>query len=252
MWPSNILIHGKLLRYARVPLSKSAAALKPTNISTAEAGAAGIAVLTAWQALIHHGKLKSLSSAKVIVIAASGGLGLYAVQIAKAFGAHVVGICSGKNADLVKKFGADQVLDYAVENNVSEFSDQEKGTFDIVVDAAGGADYWTLLAPALKSSGVYSSAVGPTQHAGSHKIGFMDLAKTAATITGHKLFGQRKYEFIIGLPYGDMPEIAKLFEEGKIKSYVPQDQMIPLKDGAKAHEKIASHRTVGKIVIVMD
>jgi len=250
--PVGISVGGTYAQYARIPVTKSAVALKPANISAAEAGAAGVAVLTAWQALIHHGKLKTTLAAKVIVIGAAGGLGIYALQIAKAFGAHVVAICSGKNADLVTRFGADQVLDYTVENCLAEFSNEAKGTFDVVFDAVGGDDYWNLFAPVLKPSGVYSSATGPTQHAGSQKLGFLDVAKTAATITGRKIFASRKYDLIVRLPYCDMPEIATLFEEGKVKSYVPQQQMISLKDGAKAHEMIESHRTVGKIVLVMD
>jgi len=243
---------GSYAEYARIPLAKSAIALKPANISTAEAGAAGIAVLTAWESLIHQGKLKTLSSPRIIVVGAAGGLGIYGIQIAKAYGANVVAICSGKNADLVTRFGADVVLDYTIENSVAEFVNKEKGTFDIIFDAVGGDDYWNLLALALKPSGVYSSAVGPIQYSGSAKFGLMDLAKTVATITGRKIFSSRKYEIIIGLSHGDMPEIAKMFEEGKIQSYVPQEQMIPLKNGAKAHEMIETHRTVGKIVLVMD
>jgi NADPH:quinone reductase-like Zn-dependent oxidoreductase len=226
--------------------------VKPANVSAIDAGAAGIAVLTAWRGIVHHGKVKTLSSPKVIVIGASGGVGSYGVQIAKAFGAHVIAICSGKNAELAKKLGADQVLDYTVENSIREFSIEEKDAVDIIFDTVGGDDYWDLLSSTLKPSGVYSSAVGPTEHGGSQRVGFMEITRTIASIAAHKMFGSRKYQFIYSLPYEDMDEITKLFEEGKVKSYVPEDQVFPLKDGAKAHELIASHRAKGKIVLVMN
>ncbi|KAI9288598.1 hypothetical protein BC943DRAFT_357461 [Umbelopsis sp. AD052] len=243
---------GTYAEYARVPATKAGIAVKPTNVSAVEAGAAGIAVFTAWRGIVHHGKVKTLSSPKVIFIGASGGVGSYGVQIAKAFGAYVIAVCSGKNAELAKKLGADQVLDYTVENSIREFSIQEKDTVDIIFDAVGGDDYWNLLSPTLKPSGVYTSAVGPIAHGGSQRVGFMDIAKTLSSIAGYKMFGSRKYQYIYSLPYEDMPEITKLFEEGKIKSYVPEDQIFPLKDGAKAHKLIASHRAKGKVVLVMD
>ena len=239
-------------RYARIPAAKAAITVKPANVSSIDAGASGIAVLTAWRGIVDHGKVKALSSPKVIVIGASGGVGSYGVQIAKAFGAQVIAICSGQNAELAKKLGADQVIDYTIENSIREFATQEKGTIDIVFDAVGGDDYWNLLLPALKPSGVYSSAVGPMEHGGSQKIGFAELTKTIAGIAGHKMFGSRKYQFIYSLPYEDMPEVSKLLEEGKIKSYVPEDQVFPLQDGAKAHELLATHRAKGKVVLVMN
>jgi NADPH2:quinone reductase len=188
----------------------------------------------------------------VVVIGASGGVGSFGVQIAKAFGAHVTAICSGKNAELAKSLGADQVLDYTVENSIKEYSIQEKDSVDIILDSVGGSTYWNLLAPTLKPSGIFTTCVGTAEHQGSEKVGLKTIAKTIVATTGRKLFGSKKYTQVYLLTYEDMPEIAKLFEEGKIKTYVPKDQIFPLEDGVKAHELLASHRTKGKAVLVMN
>jgi NADPH2:quinone reductase len=196
--------------------------------------------------------LKSLTSPKVIVIGASGGVGTYGVQIAKAFGAYVVGICSARNAELVKSLGADEILDYTVSGNIARFASENKDTYDIVLDGVGGDDYWKLLAPTLKSAGVYSTAAGPVEHNGSQKVGYGQIAKIVATVGARKLFGSRKYEIIGMLPPNDMTEIATLFEEGKIKTHIPAEQIFSLKDGIKAHEVIESHRSVGKVILLVD
>ena len=91
-----------------------AIALKPANISFEQASGVSIAGLTALQALRDKGKVES--GTKVLINGASGGVGTFAVQIAHTLGANVTGVCSGKNVDMVKSLGADQVIDYTKED----------------------------------------------------------------------------------------------------------------------------------------
>ena len=104
---------GAFSEYVRVRESRNIV-LKPANISFEEAAAVPIAAITALQALRDYGKLKA--GEKVLVNGASGGVGTFAVQIAKAMGAEVTGVCSGRNVELVRSLGADHVIDYTKED----------------------------------------------------------------------------------------------------------------------------------------
>ena len=109
-------------------------ALKPANVSHAEAAGASLAAMTAWQALVEQAKLKA--GQKILIHAASGGVGHFAVQIAKAYGAIVTGVCSSRNLVFVKSLGADNVIAYDKEN-----IHQHNGSYDLIVDANGNLGY---------------------------------------------------------------------------------------------------------------
>jgi len=105
---------GKMGGYAEyISVIESAVGIKPSNMTHEEAAAVPVAALTGWQALIKDAKIKK--GDKVLIIGASGGVGTYGVQIAKAFGASVTGVCSTANVELVKSLGADRVIDYKKE-----------------------------------------------------------------------------------------------------------------------------------------
>ncbi len=120
-------------------------ALKPANISFEEAAAATLAALTAWQALVTHGKIKG--GKKVLIHGASGGVGHYAVQIAKYFGAYIIGSASGPNRNFVKELGADEFIDYT-----SETFEEKVKDADLVIDSLGGEHLCRSL-KATKSGG---------------------------------------------------------------------------------------------------
>ena len=103
---------------------------KPENVSFEQAAAIPVAAVTALQALRDHGRLESGET--VLINGASGGVGTFAVQIAKAFGAEVAGVCSGRNVDLVQSIGADRVFDYTREN----YTDSQN-RYDLIVDMVG-------------------------------------------------------------------------------------------------------------------
>ena len=120
---------GTFAELARVR-GDGAVALKPSNLSFVEAAAVPIAALTALQALRDHGRLEP--GQRVLINGASGGVGTFATQLAKAFGAHVTGVCGPTNVDLVRSLGADRVVDYSAED-FTRGGDR----FDLVVDIAG-------------------------------------------------------------------------------------------------------------------
>lgn len=228
---------------------KDGVAKKPEHMSFEEAAAVGIAATTAYQGIVDHGNLPS--NGRVVVIGASGGVGTYAVQVGKAKGAYVIAICSGKNAALVASLGADQVVDYTKPEEMDELVKNNKETVDVVFDAVGGDDYYYKLGPLLKKKGVYSTAVGPVQHFGARKLSMFEYAKMIL-FTGipRMLFGVHTYRFMLGASWDKFAEtVQPLFASNAVKSIVPQDQIYMLEDGAKAHEKLETHRTVGKVVL---
>jgi NADPH:quinone reductase-like Zn-dependent oxidoreductase len=119
---------GAFAEYAAV--AEHCLAPKPENISSAEAAVIPISGMTALQALRDKGQIRA--GARVLIIGASGGVGTFAVQIAKTFNAHVTGVCSTANLDLVRSLGADQVVDYSTTDYT-----QPEAPYDIIVDLVG-------------------------------------------------------------------------------------------------------------------
>lgn len=215
--------HGKA--YAEYVASPAAhLVLKPGNISHEEAAAATLAALTAWQALVTHAKIKS--GDKILVHAASGGVGHYAVQIAKYLGAHVTGTSSAANKEFVLGLGADVHIDYK-----SQRFEEVTGGLDLVLDAFGG-DMIERSLEVIKPGGelitLPSGAVeGLTE-------------KSAAK-------GIKGYHFMVSSNGGDMVKLAGLLEKGIIKSHV--SQVFPFAEIAKAHQQVETGRTVGKVIV---
>jgi NADPH:quinone reductase-like Zn-dependent oxidoreductase len=114
--------------------AESALAVKPGNVTFAQAGAVAVAALTALQGLRNRAQLRP--GQRVLINGAAGGVGTFAVQIAKTFGAHVTGVCSTKNVALVKSIGADRVIDYTVEDFTTGAE-----RYDVLLDAVGNRSF---------------------------------------------------------------------------------------------------------------
>ncbi|AUD02472.1 NADP-dependent oxidoreductase [Spirosoma pollinicola] len=197
-------------------------ALKPAKLSFEEASAAPLAVLTAWQALTEHGQLKS--GEKVLVQAASGGVGHLGVQLAKALGAYVIGTASGKNEEFVRSLGADEFIDYtktSIEESVSEV--------DLVFDTAG-ADTIFASANVLKPAGRLIS------------IAYGDMDKVLAVRPD--IHAER---ILVHTSGDDLRTINEFIDEGKLKISV--SEVLPANQIADVHQKLESRRTTGKIVL---
>ena len=198
-------------------------AVKPENVSFEDAAAVPLAGLTAYQALFTHGQLKA--GEKVLIHAGAGGVGIYAIQLAKNAGATVITTASEKNHALLKELGADQVIDY----HTTDFS-EVLTDIDLVFDTMGGdtqADSFKV----LKSDGRLISIVGDPDEA---------LAKKVAVAKSIWLQPDGK----------QLQEIADLMEAGKVKSVVGHTYPLTAEGVKEAHELSATHHAKGKIVLV--
>ncbi|WP_373064898.1 NADP-dependent oxidoreductase [Gemmatimonas sp.] len=212
---------GAIAEFARVKASELA--LKPDTLGHAEAASVPLAGLTAWQALITKGKLKA--GAKVLIHAGSGGVGTFAIQIAKHVGAYIATTSSGRHADLVKRLGADVVIDY----NTEAF-DEQLSDYDLVFDMLGG-DTMKRSFKVLKKGGTMISIKG------------QDTEGLAAQ------YGVR-FEGFYMEPNGTMlGELGAWIDAGAVKPVI--GNTFPMEQSAAAYEELANGHSVGKIVIVI-
>jgi NADPH:quinone reductase-like Zn-dependent oxidoreductase len=222
----NFSGHGKAYaEYVAAPANQLAS--KPENISHEEAAGAPLAALTAWQALVSSAKIHK--GDKVLIHAAAGGVGHYAVQIAKHFGAYVIGTASAINRDFVKQIGADEFIDYTAE----KFEERVKDA-DIVLESLPGNDHLLRSVKAAKKGGRVISIKSSPE------------GETVELIREKELFFQR---ILVRSNGEDMKEISKLLNEGKLHSYI--SQKYEFKDLPKAHLQIETGKTRGKIVVVL-
>lgn len=210
---------GGYAEYAIAEIGETA--LKPAKIDHVHAAAVPLAALTAWQALVDKAGLKEGQS--VLIHAAAGGVGHFAVQIAKARGARVIATASERNHAFLKELGADVCVDY----RQVRFEDVAKDV-DVVLDSIGGETQTRSIA-VLKEGGVLVSIVqSPDQAALQAK-------------------GARGLVFLVSPSGTQLASLAKMIDEGKLKPYV--SDILPLAEAAKAHELSESGRTRGKIVL---
>ena len=224
---------GGFAEYVCVP-EDAALIKKPTNLTFEEAAAVPVAAVTALQGLRDKGQIQS--GQKVLINGASGGVGTFAVQIAKSFGAEVTGVCSTRNLDMVRSIGADHVIDYTQE----DFT-QNGQRYDLIADAVGNrsvSDYGRALSP----KGIcviigYSSPVLLFQHLfqgpwismiGSKKIGLMGTVKP-----------NKK----------DLVFMKELLEAGKVVPVI--DRRYPLSEVAEAIRYLEGGHAQGKVVITV-
>lgn len=209
---------------------RSMVARAPKSMNDIEAAAVPLAGLTALQCLRDHGGLpmEGAEGKRVLVVGASGGVGHYAVQIARAAGAHAVGVCSGPNVALVEELGAHEVIDY-------RSTDDFGVDYDVILDGVGQRGYHGLK-DALTEKGRYVS-VNPS-------------AKEIAWTVFTRATGSRRCNAMMLEPNGkDLAFLASLADAGKLKSVV--EQVFPLEELAEAHRASMAGRTRGKIVIAV-
>jgi NADPH:quinone reductase-like Zn-dependent oxidoreductase len=196
---------------------------KPNTMNHIEAASVPLVALTAWQALFEHGKL--LKGQTVLVHAASGGVGIFAVQFAKAKGARVIGTTSAKNGQFVRSLGADATIDY---RSVA-FEKQLSGV-DLVIDLIGG-EYAERSIAVLKPGGVLVS-ISPGSPATAQKAA--DAKVNAISVRVHPDGGQLR-------------EIAALIDAQKVKTSIAAT--FPLAEAGRAQELSKEGHTRGKIVL---
>jgi len=208
--------------YAEFAIAKEfETALKPKNINFEEAAAVPLAATTAWQALIDTAKVDKGQT--VLIHGGSGGVGSFAIQIAKARGAKVIATASTAHQPLLKQLGVDQAIDYTT----TKFEDVVKDV-DVVLNCVR-ADALGRSYGVVKKSGVIVSITDEPDQTECAKHG----------IRGSRL-GAHPDATVL-------EELTKLIEAGKMKPIV--SQTFPLAETVKAHEQIETHHTLGKIVL---
>lgn len=217
--------HGKAYaEYVTAPANHLAE--KPDLISIQEAAAGTLAALTAWQVLLDEAKLQA--GEKILIHAAAGGVGHFAVQIAKYLGAFVIGTASEANYDFVKELGADDFVDYTKE----KFEEIVKDA-DVVFDTVGGDNPMRSINVLKEGGRLVGIAGGITD----------EVVKAAET---KKI---KAWRHMVHSNGNDMEQIAELMEAGTIKASIFKEYAF--EEMAEAHRQIETGKTRGKIVVLI-
>jgi NADPH:quinone reductase-like Zn-dependent oxidoreductase len=210
---------------------------KPANVTFEEAAAVPIAALTALQGLRDKGHVQAGQS--VLINGASGGVGTFAVQIAKALGAEVTGVCSTRNVDIVRSIGADHVIDYTKE----DFT-RSDGRYDLILDVAGSKS-WSELKRVLEPDGRLVIVGAPKSKGILGPLAHIMKLRLASVL------GSRKAVFFISkVNKADMQTLRELLESGEVKPVV--DRRYDLGEIADAFRYLGDGHAQGKIVVTVE
>jgi NADPH:quinone reductase-like Zn-dependent oxidoreductase len=221
---ANLLDHGNggFAEYVSVPVE--AMSFKPANLSFEEAAAVPMAGVTALQGLRHHGEIRA--GQRVLINGASGGIGTFAVQIAKSYGSEVTGVTSTRNIDLVGSLGADHVVDYTT----TDFFRSGR-RYDLILDTIGNLSVRDLRR-ALVEGG--QAAV----------VGFTSVAK----LIGVSLRGGKDIAIVSAhVATTDLEYLANLIEAGKVRPHI--DRRYPFADIPAAISYLEQGHARGKVVV---
>jgi NADPH:quinone reductase-like Zn-dependent oxidoreductase len=223
---------GTFAEFARALETKLAP--KPANLTAEQAAVVAVSGLTALQGLRDRGKVGA--GQQVLVIGASGGVGTYAVQLAKVFGAEVTAVCSTTKVDLVRSLGADHVVDYLRE----DFADGER-RYDVILDIGGNAPL-SRLRRALTAKGTLVIVGGES---GGRWLGGNDRQLRAIVLS--RFVDQTLTTFIAGENHRDMLVLKELVEAGEVTPVI--DRSFPLAEVPEAIRYLEQGRARGKVVI---
>jgi NADPH:quinone reductase-like Zn-dependent oxidoreductase len=225
---------GAFATYVSVPADQLIT--KPANMTFEQAAAIGVSAIAALHAIRDHGNVTE--GQKVMITGASGGVGTFAVQIAKALGAEVTGVCSTRNLEMVRSIGADEVIDYTKE----DFTRVEP-EFDLVLDNVGKrslSDTRRPLAPAGKLLANGAPVSG----------WFGGLGRVITAMVQSMYVRQQAAPFLSTPNREDLTTLKELAEAGKITPVI--DETYPLSDGARAMAHVSEGHAQGKTVISVD
>jgi len=219
---------GAYAEFAAAP--EKALVLKPGNLSFEEAAALPTAGCTALQGL-RKGRIERAQ--RVLVNGASGGVGTFAVQIAKAFGAEVTAVCSGRNADMVRSIGADHVLDYTTDDFATHGD-----RYDLILAANGDRSIWDYRR-ALTADGCYAMTGGSNRQL------------TEALLLGPLLsMGRQRFGNVLVKPtQADLVVLKELCETGKVRPVI--DRRFPLSEVPAAVRYVEEGHARGKVIVTV-
>ncbi|MBV6401074.1 MAG: alcohol dehydrogenase [Anaerolineales bacterium] len=226
---------GRSGAYAEYVSVKNAIALKPVNVTMEEAASVPTAGITALQGLRDHGKIQP--GQKVLIHGASGGVGTFAVSIAKAFGADVTAVCSPNNVEHARRLGADHVIDYTKE----DFTRNGK-KYDLLLNVNGGRS-WSDYKRILKPDATFVLIGGPkTELIGPVSL----LVKMKVSMLGAS---QKFVFFTAQFNRADMQTLKELVESGNVKPFV--EKAYPMTRIVDAMTHLGNGHARGKIVVTM-
>ncbi|MCC7189358.1 MAG: NAD(P)-dependent alcohol dehydrogenase [Anaerolineales bacterium] len=233
--PGDEVFGGRGGAFAEYVSVKNAIALKPANVTFEEAASVPTAGITALQAVRDYGKIQP--GQKVLINGASGGVGSFTIQIAKAFGADVTAVCSTQNVEHARRLGADHVIDYAKE----DFT-RNGQQYDVLINVNGSRS-WSAYKRALKPGGIFVLVGGPR----TPIIGPLSLlVKVRLAMLG----SNRKFAFFVAqFNRKDMQILKDLIESGKVKPFV--EKTYSMSRIADAMRHLGMGHAQGKIVVTM-
>jgi NADPH:quinone reductase-like Zn-dependent oxidoreductase len=227
VFAATLVDFGAYAEYKCLP-EDAAVSIKPSNISYEEAAALPIGARTA----LHYLRKADLQPGqKILVYGASGSVGTYAVQLAKYFGAEVTGVCSTANVELVKSLGADQVIDYTVE----DFSNQNE-KYDVIFEAVDKSSFSACMR-ALKENGIYLNVTTP--------FPTVEMVRTKMRSSKRLILGENPPE-----KAEDLIFLKGLVEAGKLKPVI--DRCYPLEQIVEAHRYVDEGHKKGNVVIMVE
>jgi NADPH:quinone reductase-like Zn-dependent oxidoreductase len=221
-----------------VCISEGLLAPKPATLSFDHAAAVPLAALTALQGLRDHGRIEP--GHRVLIVGASGGVGTFAVQIAKSFDAEVTGVCSTRNVEIVRSLGAEHVIDYTQE----DFTQSGQKKYDLIFQLAGTRSP-SECRRALTSKGTLVLISGDSDR---HLIGPVDRIIKALVLS--PFVSQKMASFTVKPNKEDLQFLKQLIEAGKLTPMI--DRTYPLSEVLEAIRYLEGGRARGKVVVTME
>jgi NADPH:quinone reductase-like Zn-dependent oxidoreductase len=233
--PGDEVFGGKTGAFAEYVTPKESLALKPANVSFEEAAAVPVAALTALQAL-RRGELEA--GQNVLINGASGGVGSFAIQIAKSLGAHVTAVCSTRNVQQSRSLGADRVIDYTKD----DFT-RDREQHDVLLDIAGSKSF-RACKRVLKANARLVIIGGPMSTPLLGPLGHIGAMKLAS------IGGSRKTVFFIAsFNRADMDTLRDMLESGAVRPVI--DEIYPFEKVGDALRAIGTGHVPGKLVVTI-
>jgi NADPH:quinone reductase-like Zn-dependent oxidoreductase len=234
---AKVWIHrqGAFAEYVCAP--ESILVMKPDNVTFEQAASVPVAALTALQGLRNKGKIHQGQG--VLVNGAAGGVGTFAVQIAKSFGAEVTGVCSTTNVDMVRSIGADHVINYTRE----DFTKRGR-RYDLIFDCVGNHSL-SELRRVLNPKGI-CVMVGELSGRGMIAL----LARLVTAMALSRFVGQKFLTFLARPNKEDLTLMQELMKAGKVKPVI--DKRYSLREGSQAFSYLAGKHARGKLVITVE
>lgn len=217
--------------------SRASVIRKPSTLTFEQAAAIPIAAITALQGLRDKGQIQA--GQRVLINGASGGVGTFAVQIAKALGGEVTGVCSTANVQMVRQLGADHVIDYTKE----DFTRSGRG-YDLVFDAVGNRSLFALRRP-LTPNGILVMVGG----AKIGRIGVGLLTSFLQLLVVSRLVSQKLIFMVAKRNPLDMEAICRLIEAGRLMPFI--DRTYPLQETADAVRQLETGHARGKVIVTL-